>query len=166
MVAPSNTVLVLHGGGRRVSLHRTLAELTACGQHHNGLVSSASWPLTNRAHKTTATTLLHTDNRVAAKETSELCAHAFIGWVTLSQEPAREGRGLRSLSGSRRRLITLIGVGGPSMGASQEWAGLGGGRRKAERKPQFSRCLKSRCCCYGSSKICSSWLPSLPGPKV
>lgn len=83
------------------------------------------------ATKTTSTTLLHTYNRMAAKETSEQCAHAFIGWVTLSQEPARERRGLRSLSGSLPRLVTLIGVGGPdSMSASQEWAGLGGGRRK------------------------------------
>lgn len=79
---------------------RALAFTALCGQHRNGLVSPASWALTNRAHKTISTTLLHTRNRIAAEETSEHCAHAFIGWVTLSQEPAREGRGLSALSGT------------------------------------------------------------------
>lgn len=134
-----NTGSVLHGG-RRASHPHTLADLTAYGQHHNGLASfhlgrSQTRPPRPLPKNIISTThLLQSRNRTAAKETPERCAHAFIGRVTLSQEPAREGRGFPALSGSFPRLVTLIGVGGrDSTHASQEWAGWGGGRGKADR---------------------------------
>lgn len=135
MAPPNAAVSVLHGGWR-ASLHHTLAELTAYGQRRNGLVPLSSWTLTNKGPPPPnhPTTHLQNSNRTAAKETWERCAHAFIGRVTLSQEPAREGRGFPALSGSLPRQVTLIGVGGrDSMRASQEWAGWDGGRRKADR---------------------------------
>lgn len=150
----------------------------AFGQHHNRLVSPASRPLTNKAQDIIPTIQLHTRRRIAAKETSERCAHAFIARVTLSQEPAREGRGFPAHSELSRASSLWLVYRRPGfdacvtgMGGLWRWAGKSRAETTVLAVSEVSWLKLWRFACFSLLGCVLLWdpkskVPSLPPPPA